>query len=164
MRYRELGKTGLLVSEIGFGGEWMERHTEKEVAAVIARCETHGINILDCFMSEPNVRTNIGKALRGRRDRWVIQGHIGAVWQDNQYMRTRDMQKTKAAFEDLLTRLGIETLDIGMIHYIDDPLELETVMSGEYFFFHSQQIRQRNLTPYVRNINFDHNDPTRPFK
>ena len=26
MNYRRLGKTGLLVSEIGFGGEWMERH------------------------------------------------------------------------------------------------------------------------------------------
>ena len=25
MRYRKLGNTGLMVSEIGFGGEWLER-------------------------------------------------------------------------------------------------------------------------------------------
>ena len=30
MNYRVLGKTGLKVSEIGFGGEWLERHEEAE--------------------------------------------------------------------------------------------------------------------------------------
>ena len=27
---RRLGKSGLEVSEIGFGGEWLERHPEEE--------------------------------------------------------------------------------------------------------------------------------------
>lgn len=66
MRYRALGKTGLSVSEIGLGAEWLERHNAEEVKAVIDRCEEHGVNILDCWMPEPNVRTNIGAATAAR--------------------------------------------------------------------------------------------------
>ena len=53
MKYRMLGKTGLSVSEIGLGAEWLERHTAQEVKAIIDHCEATGINILDCWMSEP---------------------------------------------------------------------------------------------------------------
>ena len=94
-----------MVSEIGFGGEWLERHNYEECKAAIDRADELGINILDCWMSEPNVRSNIGKALAGRRERWYIQGHIGSTWQDGQYVRTREVDKCSAAFEDLLTRL-----------------------------------------------------------
>ena len=64
MNYRRLGKTGLLVSEIGFGGEWMERHTPEECKAVLEEAAQSGINILDCWMSEPNVRSSLGNALK----------------------------------------------------------------------------------------------------
>ena len=106
MRYRELGKTGLSVSEIGLGGEWLERHDTKEVKAVIDRCEELGINILDCWMSQPQVRSNIGAAIAGSRERWIIQGHIGSTWQNGQYVRTRDLEQVKIAFQDLLVSIS----------------------------------------------------------
>ena len=132
MRYRELGKTGLKVSEIGLGGEWLERHNTEEVKAVIDRCAQAGINILDCWMSEPNVRSNIGAAIEGQRERWIIQGHIGSAWQNGQYVRTRDLKKVEEAFEDLLARMRTDYIDLGMIHFVDEKAEFARIMEGEF--------------------------------
>ena len=132
MKYRELGKTGLQVSEIGLGGEWLERHNTEEVRAVIRRCEEQGINILDCWMSEPNVRSNIGKGIAGNREHWIIQGHLGSTWQNGQYVRTRNLQQTETAFQDILDRMGTDYLDIGIIHYVDEKAEFQQIMQGEF--------------------------------
>ncbi|MEG0378381.1 MAG: aldo/keto reductase [Eubacterium sp.] len=148
MRYRELGKTGVCVSEIGLGGEWLERCSTQEVEAVIARCEEAGINILDCWMSEPEVRSNIGAGLYGKRDHWIIQGHICSTWQDGQYVRTRDMPKVKEAFQDLLTRLRTDYIDFGMIHFVDEVAEFESIMTGEVF----EYVQQLKAEGTIRHI------------
>ena len=53
MKYRCLGKTGLQVSEIGFGGEWLERHEADESVALVKYAHGRGINIIDCWMPDP---------------------------------------------------------------------------------------------------------------
>ena len=70
MRYRQLGSTGISVSEIGFGGEWMDK-TVEETRAVLERADAAGVNILDCWMPDPTRRSNLGDALAqmGARDR-----------------------------------------------------------------------------------------------
>ena len=135
MNYRRLGKTGLMVSEIGFGAEWMERKMPEEVAAVTRRFSQAGVNILDCWMAEPEVRSNLGAAIAGERDRWIIQGHIGSTWQNGQYVRTRDMDAVRPAFEDLLERLGTDHVELGMIHYVDDLDEFDRIMNGPFIAY-----------------------------
>lgn len=155
MRYRELGKTGLMVSEIGLGAEWLERHNTEEVREVIETCEKEGINILDCWMSEPNVRSNIGLALKGRRDKWIIQGHVGSIWENGQYVRSKDVAKAKPAFEDLLTRLQTDYVDLGMIHFVDDVEEFEHVMNGEFMDY----MRQLKKEGKIRHIGISTHNP-----
>ena len=139
MRYRELGRTGLQVSEIGLGAEWLERHNQEEVTAVIQRCESYGINILDCWMSNPEVRTKIGNAIQGHREKWIIQGHFGSTWQEGQYVRTREMDKVQEAFQDLLARLQTDYIDLGMIHFVDSEQEFRQVMEGEFLAYVKEQ-------------------------
>lgn len=155
MRYRELGKTGLTVSEIGLGGEWLERHNTEEVKEVIDVCEKEGINILDCWMSEPNVRSNIGLALKGRREKWMVQGHIGSVWENGQYVRTRDLARVKPAFEDLLTRLQTDYIDLGMIHFVDTAEEFDRVVNGEFM----EYVRQLKAEGKIRHIGMSSHNP-----
>lgn len=155
MRYRDLGKTGLNVSEIGLGGEWLERHNTEEVKAVIDCCESYGINILDCWMAEPNVRSNIGKAIAGKRDKWIIQGHFGSTWQDGQYVRTREMDKVKPAFEDLLYRLGTDYIDLGMIHFVDEEAEFHRIMEGEFLAY----VKEQKEKGVIRHIGMSTHNP-----
>lgn len=76
----------MTVSEISLGCEHLQGKSYDTVKSVIDAALEEGINYLDVFMSEPNVRTNIGRALEGRRDSVMIQGHIGACWVDGQYI------------------------------------------------------------------------------
>lgn len=155
MQYRRLGKTNLMVSEIGFGAEWLERHNYEECKAMIDRADELGINILDCWMSEPNVRTNIGKVLAGRRERWFIQGHIGSTWQDGQYVRTRDVDKCRVAFEDLLERLQTDYIDLGMMHFIDQESDWEAVVSGPYL----EYVKELKKSGKIRHIGMSTHNP-----
>lgn len=158
MKYRKLGHTGLKVSEIGLGAEWLERHDTEEVKAVIDCCEEQGINILDCWMSEPNVRSNIGAALEGKRDKWILQGHLGSTWQDGQYERTREIDKVKSAFDDLLTRLGTDYIDLGMIHFVDEPAEFEGIIKGE-FTDYMEYVRGLKRAGTIRHIGLSTHNP-----
>lgn len=154
MQYRKLGNTELEVSEIGFGGEWMDKSLE-ETRAVVDACEAAGINILDCWMADPARRSNLGDALEGRRDKWIIQGHIGSTWQDGQYVRTRDMDQVKPAFEDLLERFHTDYMDIGMIHFVDKTDEYRQILDGPFM----EYVRALLAAGAIRHIGLSTHNP-----
>ena len=132
MEYRKLGRTGLEASVIGFGAEWIGKMEQAEVNAMVARGAAAGVNIVDCWMSDPAVRSALGEALEPTRDQWIIQGHIGSTWQDGQYVRTRELDQVRPAFEDLLERLRTDHVELGMIHYVDACDEFRAIMDGPF--------------------------------
>lgn len=155
MKYRQLGHTGLRVSEIGLGGEWLERHSTEEVKAVIDRCDDHGINILDCWMSNPKVRMDIGAAIEGRRGRWIVQGHIGSTWKNGQYDRSRDVTVARKAFDDLLKYLRTDYIDLGMIHFCDEVKDFEQIMNGKFI----ELVHELKRNGVIRYVGFSSHNP-----
>ena len=131
MRYRTLGRTGIAVSEIGLGCEHLQGKEYSLVKEVIDEALDLGVNIFDVFMPEPQVRTNIGKALKGRREKAIIQGHIGATWKEGQYALSRNVKEADKAFDDIMTRLGSDYIDIGMLHFVDTEKGYKNVFEGE---------------------------------
>lgn len=130
MQYRELGKTGLKISEIGLGCESFAKDEGKVARDLIEESEKLGVNYFDLYTPDPTVRRILGKVLEGKRDKFIIQAHLCTSWENNQYERTRDIKKVKYYFEDLLEQLHTDYVDVGMIHYVDSMEDLENILNG----------------------------------
>ena len=155
MEYRKLGNTGLEVSEIAFGAEFLVERPYEDTEVLIRACEENGINFVDCWMSEPDVRSHLGKAIKPNRENWIIQGHLGATWQNEQYVRTREMDKVIPAFEDFMERFQIDSLDFGMIHYVDQLDDYNEIMNGPFI----EYVRKLKREGVIRHIGLSTHNP-----
>lgn len=106
--HRSLGKTGLKVFPLGFGG----RGTSD--APVIARAVDLGINYIDTGRRYANNERLIGAALKGRRKQVVISSKSDA----------KTKRDALADLETSLRELQTDYLDIWMLHGIVKPEEL----------------------------------------
>jgi aryl-alcohol dehydrogenase-like predicted oxidoreductase len=119
MRYRQLGSTGLMVSEIGIGGGglghvWGET-TDESVREAIDHALTEGVNFFDVAPGYGNGKAeeNLGDALRGgRREETVIGTKV--------FLTTEDLDDISGAIERSLAasleRLHTEYIDLFQLH------------------------------------------------
>ena len=62
MEYRTLGRTGLRVSAVALGCEGFMNRPEEEVRADFDFAIENGINFLDLYASNPELRSSIGRS------------------------------------------------------------------------------------------------------
>jgi uncharacterized protein len=116
-----LGRTGIETGVIGLGLEHLQNASYEETAAVVEPALEAGVRYMELFCPGANIRDHIGRLMKGRRDRFQIQGHIGACLQDDgQYFRSRDPVRAERHAEDLLQRLGTDYVDTLMVHFVDE--------------------------------------------
>lgn len=155
MEYRELGNTGLRVSVIGMGCEGFAKEDYAMAQKLFDAAERLGINYFDLYASDPQMRAAVGKVLAGRREKFLIQSHLGSVWKNGQYLRTRDPEEVKAGFEEMMGLLGTGWLDVGMIHYCDALSDWETIKRNGILDF----ARDLKAQGRIRHIGLSSHNP-----
>ncbi|MDR1129016.1 MAG: aldo/keto reductase [Treponema sp.] len=144
MEYRKIGKTGISASVIGLGGEGLARNAPAEAERVIEAAMEAGINILDCFMPGKEIRSTIGKAIKGRRKDMLIQGHICSTDIHEQNDVSRDLAVCKKYFESYLADMGTDYIDFGMFFFVDTPADFSQVFEGDLLAY-AQNLKKRGI-------------------
>lgn len=144
MEYRKTSQ-GDMVSTIGIGSAHMHEISSDGICELIAYSAEQGVNLLDLAMSYQEPLNDIGRALKGKRDQFLLQMHLGLTFPNGQYVRTRVLSQVKKGFEEQLVMLGTDYIDFGFIHYVDDAEDFEEVFSSGVFEYAKQLKREGKI-------------------
>lgn len=145
MQYRELGNTGLKVSEIGLGCEGFLGKDERECDRMFSLAFERGVNCMDLYSPNPELHKAVGRAAAAHGVHLVLQAHLCTVWKNGQYMATRNLAEVKTSFEKMMQNLGTERADIGMIHYVDSEETWNKVISDGILDYAKQLKREGRI-------------------
>jgi predicted aldo/keto reductase-like oxidoreductase len=155
MQFRTLGRTELKVSEIGYGAEHLVDKPYEVVDAVINTALDGGVNIIDVFMPQAEIRSNIGKAIGKRRKDVMLQGHIGATLQsDGQYLRSRDPEHCDIFAKDFMTRFNTDYIDLGMVHFVDTDEDFKEAFDSPYIEY-VQKLKRDGIIRFIGTSTHD---------
>ncbi|MBQ3232749.1 MAG: aldo/keto reductase, partial [Clostridia bacterium] len=106
MEYRLLGKTGLEISRLGFGGIPIQRVDKETVRRLMEKLAAMGVNYIDTARGYTVSEEYLGYALSGIRDKFILA--------------TKSMARTKEAMEKeiktSLQNLKTDYIDLYQMH------------------------------------------------
>lgn len=125
MEYRPLGRTGLKVSALAFGGSSLGSAfrpiDESEGIRAVHVALDHGINLIDTapYYGATRAETILGKALRGiARDRYYLATKV-ARYGPEQKDFNFSAERVIASVDESLARLGVDHVDFIQVHDIE---------------------------------------------
>jgi aryl-alcohol dehydrogenase-like predicted oxidoreductase len=140
MNYRKLGRHGPEVSAIGLGCMSMgiastytsSVRNDDDAVALIHRAFELGITLLDTADIYGDSERQVGKAIRGRRDKVVLATKFGFVGSIGSSERTLDgsPQYVRKACEASLKKLGVDNVDLYYLHRVDASTPIEDTVGA----------------------------------
>jgi aryl-alcohol dehydrogenase-like predicted oxidoreductase len=137
MRTRQLGKTDLFITPLGFGswavggGGWQfgwGSQDDRESMAAINRALDQGMNWIDtaAVYGLGHSEEVVGRAIKGRAERPYIFTKCSMVWdQKGKISHSLKRESIRREVEDSLRRLRVEAIDLYQIHWPDPEADIE---------------------------------------
>jgi len=122
MQKRRLGRTGLQVSVVGFGGIPIISASREEAEHVVRHAFERGINYFDTARNYGDSEEKIGAALKDVRDEVVLASKV--------LQRTKG-DAARAGLKQSLRNLQTERIDLMQLHGIDSDDVLQKVMAKD---------------------------------
>jgi aryl-alcohol dehydrogenase-like predicted oxidoreductase len=156
MRYRPLGKSGLLVSVVGLGcNNFGRRLNLEQTRSVVDAAIEAGITLLDTAETYGGAGRSeefLGEVLAGRRDRVVLATKFGSQGGDMGYGPAAGAKGSRSyirrAVEQSLRRLRTDYIDLYQIHTPDPVTPIEETLTA------LTELVQAGLVRYIGNSNF----------
>lgn len=131
MQYRNLGNSGVKVSEVGLGTDQFGRRVDKDrVRQIVGVALDNGINLFDTadIYSHGLSEEYLGEALRGHRHEVVIATKGRSPMGDGPNDQGASRYHLMNALEASLRRLRTDHVDLYQIHSFDRTTPLEETM------------------------------------
>jgi len=149
MNYRTLGNSNIQAGTIGVGTEHLEKADRSTITSIVELAVENSINYFDLFLANPEFRDNFGYAFKGKRDKVLIAGHLGALHIDGQYVRSRDVKKSEDFFYDMLKRFGTDYVDVLLIHFVDEEDDFEKTFGPNGLYELALRLQKEGRTRLV---------------
>jgi predicted aldo/keto reductase-like oxidoreductase len=121
MKRVKLGKTGLEVNRLGFGGIPIQRVSEEQALETVLHAIEQGVDFIDTSRAYTTSETRIGKAL-AQTDKRVV-------------LATKSHEKTSDAIlkdvETSLKELQTDYIDLYQCHFVKDKEDYQTILSPD---------------------------------
>src|SRR5215469_9721420 len=156
MRYRPLGKSGLLVSVVRLGcNNFGRRLNVEQTRSVVDAAIDAGITLLDTAETYGGAGRSeefLGEVLEGRRDRVVLATKFGSQGGDMGYGPAAGAKGSRyymrRAVEQSLRRLRTDYIDLYQIHTPDPVTPIEETLTA------LTELVQAGLVRYIGHSNF----------
>jgi aryl-alcohol dehydrogenase-like predicted oxidoreductase len=152
MEYRQLGRSGLLVSSLAFGtatfggvgalGKWGATDVE-EAKRLLDACLDAGVNLIDTADAYSHKRSEeiLGSAIKGRRERLLVATKVRFRMGDGPNDHGLSRAHIVAGCEASLKRLEVEHIDLYQAHQWDGLTPLEETLEAFDTLVRSGKVR-----------------------
>jgi len=151
MEYRQLGRSGIRVSQICLGTMMFgDRTDEAEAARIVAAARDARVNFIDTadVYAKGESERLVGKLIRPDRSRWILATKVANSMSGDPNDRGTSRRWVTRAIDGSLERLGTDYIDVYYLHRDDATTPMEETVATLGTLIQSGKMRYIGLSNF----------------